>query len=213
MPFRVSLHVSVEAFCRADKVAVGLAPDFEAIIERLLSGADFLFRLNLFTLLFKELQDEIVVFLVLLYHIPHALRHGQPKADILEIPGDEPSEDTLHSRFLLKFMLQVLVLFLFCEVPVELDYTHTIRGEEGLVADGGEIVAGQPERELRKPCRRSLIEISGLDLFAARELLDCFLVQFAWSTSYTLSRCLQSAQPRSGRVAAYRRQSCNTAAL
>lgn len=157
MPFRVSLHVSVEAFCRADKVAVGLAPDFEAIIERLLSGDNLLLRPSLFTLLFEELQYQIIVFLVLFYNSAHILRHGQAEAKILEIPSHQPCKNALHCRFLLELMLQVFVLLLLCEVPVELHDTHTIRSEQGFIADEGKIIAGEPECELRKPRRRSLI--------------------------------------------------------
>ena len=79
----------------------------------------------------------------------------------------------------LKLIFQVLVLFRFGEVTVELDHSHTVGSEQGLIADGGKIVAGEPKGELRQEGRGSLIEVPGFDFLAARELLDCFLVQLA----------------------------------
>ena len=64
-------------------------------------------------------------------------------------------------------------------MAVELNDSHTVGSEQGLIADGWKIVAGEPKCELRQEGCSSLIEVPSLDFLAARELLDCFLVQLA----------------------------------
>ena len=64
-------------------------------------------------------------------------------------------------------------------MTVELNDPNTVGSEQGLIADGGKIVAGEPKGELRQEGCSSLIEVPSLDFLATRELLDCFLVQLA----------------------------------
>ena len=125
------------------------------------------------------MQAQVVVTLVLIDHLPHGGRHFQTETLVLEVPGDQPSENALHSFLCLKLIFQVLVLFRFGEVTVELNDPHTVGSEQGLIADGGKIVAGEPKGKLRQEGCSSLIEVPGFDFLAARELLDRFLVQLA----------------------------------
>ena len=176
MPLRVRFHVGIEPLGRTGKVPVGLAPNLVSVKQRLRAGVD---PLSLFTAFFEELQAQVIVTLVLVDHFPHSGRHFQTETLVLEVPGDQPSENALHSFLRLKLIFQVLVLLRFGEVAVELNDPHTVGSEQGLVADSGKIVAGEPEGELRQEGCSSLIEVPSLDFLAARELLDCFLVQLA----------------------------------
>ena len=176
VPLRVRFHVGVEPFGGTGKVPVGLAPNLVSVKQRLRAGVD---PLSLFTAFFEELQAQIVVTLVLVDHLPHGGGHFQAEPLVLEVPGDQPSENALHGFLCLELIFQVLVLFRFGEMAVELNDPHTVGSEQGLIADGGKIVAGEPKGELRQEGCSSLIEVPSLDFLAARELLDCFLVQFA----------------------------------
>ena len=176
MPFRVSFHVGVEPLCAAHEITVGLAPNLVSVIEGLRSGDSTVSTLALF---FKELQYQIVVLLILPHDLLHVMGHFQPKPLVLEVPGDQPREDTLHSFLRLELIFQVLVLFFLLEMAVELDHPHTVRSEQRLVVDRGEVIAGEPKSELREKSRGSLIEVPGFDFLTAGELLDRFLVQFA----------------------------------
>lgn len=176
MPLRVCFHVGIEPLGGTGKVPVGLAPNLISVKKGLRADIG---SLGLLTALFEELQAQVVVTLVLVDHLPHGGGHFQTETLVLEVPGDQPSENTLHSFLCLKLIFQVLVLLRFGEMAVELNDPHTVGSEQGLVADGGKIVAGEPKGELRQKGRGSFIEVSSLDFFAARELLDRFFVQLA----------------------------------
>ena len=95
VPLRVSLHVSVEPLGRTSKVPVRLAPNLVSVKQGFRAGVD---SLGLLTAFFKELQAQIVVTLVLVDHLPHSGRHFQAEPLVLEVPGDQPSENALHSH-------------------------------------------------------------------------------------------------------------------
>ena len=176
VPLRVRFHVSVEPLGRTGKVPVGLAPNLVSVKQRLRAGVD---PLSLFTAFFEELQAQIVVTLVLVDYLPHGGGHFQTEPLVLEVSGDQPSENALHSFLCLELIFQVLVLLRFGEVAVKLNDPYTVGSEQGLIADGGKIVTGKPKGELRQEGRGSLIEVPSLDFLAACELLDCFFVQLA----------------------------------
>ena len=150
MPLRVRFHVGIEPFGGTGKVPVGLAPNLVSVKKGLRADID---SLGLLTPFFEKLQAQVVVTLVLVDHLPHSGRHFQTKTLVLEVSGDQPSENALHSFLRLKLIFQVLVLLRFGEVAVELNDPHTVGSEQGLVADGGKIVAGEPKGELRQEGR------------------------------------------------------------
>ena len=176
MPLRVSFHVGIEPLCAAHKVAVGLAPNLIGIIHGLGSGD---YALNLFALLFQELQNQVVVLLILLDYLPHLRGHFQAEPLVLEVALQEPGENALHGFGSLELIFQVLVLLVLRKVAVELDNPHTVRSEQTLVIDRGKVIAGKPKRELREEGSRSFIKVPGLDFLTTGKLLDGFLVQLA----------------------------------
>lgn len=153
VPLRVRFHVGIEPLGRTGKVPVGLAPNLVSVKQGLRAGVD---SLGLLTAFFKELQAQIVVTLVLVDHFPHGGRHFQTEPLVLEVPGDQPSENALHSFLCLKLIFQVLVLLRFGEMAVELNDPHTVGSEQGLIADGWKIVAGKP----RVNCGRKVVAVS-----------------------------------------------------
>lgn len=142
VPLRVSLHIGIEPFGGTGEVSVGLTPNFVCVKQGLRAGVD---PFCLLTAFFEELQAQVIVTLVLVDHLPHGGRHFQAEPLILEVPSDQPSENALHSFLCLELVFQVLVLLRFGEVAVELDHSHTVGSEQGLIADSGKIVAGEPK--------------------------------------------------------------------
>ena len=149
VPLRVRFHVGIEPLSRTGKVPVGLAPNLVCVKQRLRAGVD---PLSLLTAFFEELQAQIVVTLVLVDHLPHGGGHFQAEPLVLEVPGDQPSENALHGFLCLELIFQVLVLLRFGEVAVKLNDPYTVGSEQGLIADGGKIVTGMEGTFLAEIC-------------------------------------------------------------
>lgn len=120
-------------------IPIALAPHFVVIIEGLRTGLTFCVTL---TLLFQELQYQVIVLFVLLDDLLHTLGHFQPEADILEVACHQPCEDTPHCFWGFKVVLESLVLLFISEVTIELNDTHTVRRKQRLNSIGGAIPLG-----------------------------------------------------------------------
>lgn len=101
VPLRVRFHVGIKPLGGTGKVSVGLAPNLVSVKKGLRAGVD---SLGLLTAFFEELQAQIVVTLVLVDHLPHGGGHFQTETLVLEIPGDQPSENALHGFLCLELV-------------------------------------------------------------------------------------------------------------